>query len=110
MSDIGAQLPPHLLAKRKRQQEENARIPLWGPSGAKAPSAPPLAEEAQEKRRRIAGPAMPPAPIEERPTEPIQRTVQSTSLDEGDSSDDDDFGPAAPSVRSALANYKRTPI
>lgn len=88
MSGIGAELPPHLLAKRKRQQEEQAQDESPIASGAKRSSSP----EGADKRRRVIGPAMPPAPLEERPTEPA-----TTQPQEGESSsDDDDFGPSLP--------------
>jgi hypothetical protein len=96
MSDIGAQLPPHLLAKRKRQQEENASKGPSVPSGAKESTA--QVPEGQEKRRKIAGPAMPPAPIEQMPQRPSQ-IASKPPLSDGSDSDDDDFGPAAPSVK-----------
>jgi hypothetical protein len=87
MSDIGPALPPHLLAKRKRKQEEEAEGSLSATSGAKQPGSPPNGE----KRRKVVGPAMPPAPLDQKPTEPA-------SKDEEESSDDDDgFGPALPS-------------
>lgn len=85
MSGIGAELPPHLLAKRKRQQEEESKDAPPTASGAKqSPSS-----EGADKRRRVAGPAMPPAPLDERPTEPA-------NAQEDESSDDDDFGPSLP--------------
>lgn len=86
MSDIGPELPPHLLAKRKRKQGEAAEAAPAPISGAKRPDSPPNGE----KRRRVIGPAMPPAPLDERPPEPAEKA-------EEDSSDDDDgFGPALP--------------
>lgn len=85
MSGIGAELPPHLLAKRKRQQEEAAQGAPASASGAKRSPSP----EGAEKRRKVAGPAMPPAPLDERPTEP-------PNAQEDESSDDDDFGPSLP--------------
>jgi hypothetical protein len=91
MSGIGAELPPHLIAKRKRQQEEQAQDASPIASGAKRSPSP----EGAEKRRRVAGPAMPPAPLDERPTEPIQP-------EENDSSDDDDFGPSLPPTGAEL--------
>lgn len=85
MSGIGAELPPHLLAKRKRQQEEQSQDAPPTASGAKRSPSP----DAAEKRRRVVGPAMPPAPLDERPIEPAQP-------EEDESSDDDDFGPSLP--------------
>ncbi|KAG8627603.1 hypothetical protein KVT40_005086 [Elsinoe batatas] len=85
MSAIGPALPPHLLAKRKRQQEEDDTDADTGAPGAKRPKSP------EERSSRHIGPAAPPAPLDERPTEPAD--VDS----EGDSSDDDDdFGPSLP--------------
>ncbi|KAK3634222.1 hypothetical protein LTR56_015429 [Elasticomyces elasticus] len=94
MSAIGADLPPHLLAKRKRQQEESSKDEQTTASGAKRPSSP----ADGEKRRKIIGPAMPPAPLEERPSEPPVQPVQSV---QPDSDDDDDFGPALPAAASS---------
>ena len=79
MSSIGPELPPHLLAKRKRQAD-----------AAEAPTA----EPASEKKRRVVGPAAPPAPIDELPT-----TAPDDDAEE--SSSDDDFGPALPTGDSA---------
>jgi hypothetical protein len=86
MSGIGAELPPHLLAKRKRQQEEQAQDAPLVASGAKRSPSP----EGADKRRRVVGPAMPPAPLEQRPTEPAQ------PQEDDSSDDDDDFGPSLP--------------
>lgn len=87
MSGIGPELPPHLLAKRKRKQEEEAENETAISSGAKrSPST-----SDGEKRRRVVGPALPPAPLDERPVEPTEH-VQENS----DSEDEDEFGPALP--------------
>jgi len=88
MSGIGAELPPHLLAKRKRQQEEQSQDASLIASGAKRSPSP----EGADKRRRVLGPAMPPAPLKERPTEPATAQPQ----EDDSSSDDDDFGPSLP--------------
>ncbi|KAI5204784.1 hypothetical protein E4T39_03489 [Aureobasidium subglaciale] len=126
MSAAGPDLPPHLLAKRKRQQEEaqktqsattsganqespkDKRQKISGPelppssSAASAgpqlppsepllsagPTLPPPESELQPVRP-VAGPAPPPAPLEERPTAP---------LDSDSESDDDDFGPSLPTA------------
>jgi hypothetical protein len=92
MSGIGAELPPHLLAKRKRQQEEQAHNAPPTASGAKRSPSP----ESADKRRKVAGPAMPPAPLEERPVEPAQPQTDDSS------DDDDDFGPALPPTGAEL--------
>ncbi|KAM0709272.1 hypothetical protein Q7P35_003310 [Cladosporium inversicolor] len=96
MSGIGAELPPHLLAKRKRQQEEQAQDASPTASGAKRTPSP----DGAEKRRRVVGPAMPPAPLEQRPTEPA--TTQ--SQEDESSSDDDDFGPSLPPTGAEAQN------
>lgn len=86
MSAAGPTLPPHLLAKRKRQQEEDEENERATTSGAKRSKSP----EDSEKRRRVMGPAMPPAPLDERPTESAR------AAEDSDSDDDDGFGPALP--------------
>lgn len=110
-SDYTPDLPPHLLAKRKRQQEEKANNDAATASGARRAASPDEPEKrrkigpalpaqrssspAQETQtRRVAGPAPPPAPLDERPTEPLPAEVPESD----DSSDDDDFGPALPSA------------
>ena len=87
MSDIGPELPPHLLAKRKRKQEEAAETASSTAPGAKQAERSPNGE----KRQRVMGPAMPPAPMDERPLEPAQVAEESSS------DEDDGFGPALPS-------------
>ncbi|KAK5112492.1 hypothetical protein LTR62_004249 [Meristemomyces frigidus] len=87
MSAIGPTLPPHLLAKRKRQEEEKTKDEPPQASGAKPTSSP----DSGEKRRKVIGPAMPSAPLEERPNR-----SGSDSKEDDDSDSDDDFGPALP--------------
>lgn len=86
MSAIGPDLPPHLLAKRKRTQEEQTEEAASTPSGAKHPPSP----SNSEKKRRTIGPAMPPAPLNERPSEPVKPTEQHSD------SEDEEFGPTLP--------------
>jgi hypothetical protein len=88
MSALGPELPPHLLAKRKRQQEEQAKDDDIIPSGANE----------GEKRRRVIGPAMPPAPLDERPSEPPNPQTDASD------SEDDDFGPSLPSAAADMAS------
>ncbi|TKA83807.1 hypothetical protein B0A55_00019 [Friedmanniomyces simplex] len=95
MSAIGPDLPPHLLAKRKRQQDDSAQDEPSTASGAKRSTSP----GDGEKRRKVIGPAMPPAPLDEQPPEPAAQAVQPNSDDE-----DDDFGPALPSTIAASTN------
>ena len=92
MSAAGPALPPHLLAKRKRQQEEDEQNERTEASGAKRSKSP----EDGEKRRRVIGPAMPPAPLDERPSEPAQPTKEESDSSDDDDDDDDGFGPALP--------------
>lgn len=92
MPAAGPQLPPHLLAKRKRQAEETPETNTTASSGA-SPSRSPTDES---KRQRVLGPAPPPAPLDERPTQPAAPSDE----DGSSSDDDDDFGPALPSAFS----------
>jgi len=96
MSSVGPELPPHLLAKRKRQAEEEPQ---------KETESPEIREESPngEKRRRVLGPALPPAPLDELPKESV----------DDDSSSDDDYGPSVPtgeqsSVRSNAQSRNST--
>ena len=87
MSSIGPELPPHLLAKRKRQNIDDDNAPAPTRSRTTSPTS---SSDGGEKRRRILGPSLPPAPLDERPT---------TSPDlekDSDSDSDDDLGPALP--------------
>ena len=123
MSAAGPELPPHLLAKRKRQQEEaqkndpstssgaNQQSPkrqkVTGPelppsasSTPAGPSLPPtvsspavgptLPPSEPQPARPVAGPAPPPAPLDERPSAPPDS--------DDDDSDDDGYGPALPTA------------
>ncbi|MCJ1313045.1 hypothetical protein MMC25_006721 [Agyrium rufum] len=87
MSTIGPALPPHLAAKRKRQQEDINETPITGPSLPRSPS--PASSSDGAKKRKIIGPSLPPAPLEEKPDPSPQ---ESQAGDESDS-DDSDFGP-----------------
>jgi hypothetical protein len=114
MSGIGPGLPPHLLAKRKREAEE-AQASI----AATKPSTSPPSSPNSDKRRRIAepslpssntaqkdvspprkvlGPAMPPAPLDQMPRAP----AAAAPADDSDSSDDD-YGPSLPSAADAHA-------
>jgi hypothetical protein len=94
MSGIGPELPPHLLAKRKRRQEEEVEDGPAASSGAKRPASP----TDGEKRRRVMGPAMPPAPLDQRPSEPAN------DHEDSDSDDDDGFGPSLPPASTETAD------
>ncbi|KAK4565581.1 hypothetical protein LTR86_004198 [Recurvomyces mirabilis] len=98
MSAIGPDLPPYLLAKRKRKQEASTKDKPAIASGAKPLSDDSNNQDGGEKRRKVIGPAMPPAPLDERPNTP--RTTSKDAVSE-DEDDDDDFGPALPSSANA---------
>jgi len=108
MPAIGPVLPPHILAKRKREQEadadnENAIIP-----GAKRQKSPPI----NTSSKKHFGPALPPAPLDERPQEPVAGTEESNQQasegrDEEDSDDDDDFGPSMPTSQQTMGETQR---
>lgn len=80
MSEIGPTLPPHLTFKRKRSAEYEES----GSSRSRSSST-----DGKEKRRRVLGPALPPAPIDEMPPPAPLRSEHPE-----DSDSDDDFGPA----------------
>jgi hypothetical protein len=85
MPTVGPELPPYLM-KRKRSANSDS-------SDTDESSSPPSKIKAAsiDKPRRVLGPALPPAPLDERPTKPAD------NLEEGDSSsDDDDYGPLLP--------------
>ena len=94
MSAIGPELPPHLLAKLKRKHEDNMENEGATSSGAKRSPSP----SKGDKRRRVMGPAMPPAPLDERPPEPPSKQ------EESDSDDDDEFGPSLPPAGAKATN------
>ncbi|KAE9983180.1 hypothetical protein EG328_002494 [Venturia inaequalis] len=101
MSSIGPDLPPHLLAKRKRQAEEEEAATSNGakPNTASSPRSP----DAAEKRRRVMGPAPPPAPLDQIPPQPAE------AKDE-DSSSDDEWGPSLPTDDAPITSkYDKEP-
>lgn len=90
MSAAGPDLPPHLLAKRKRKLEEDANTEATADSGARRSPSP----DGADKRRKVLGPAMPPAALDEKPTNPLNGLQP--AAEDSDESDDDDFGPSLP--------------
>lgn len=86
---MGPELPAHLLAKRKRQAEDEEEGSPVIHDNSRAHSRSPSSADG-EKRRRVIGPSLPPAALEERPS---GDPTESGSSD----SSDDDFGPAVPS-------------
>lgn len=85
MSKVGPELPPHLIAKRKREEEieYQTRINVDSRSASRSSSS-----DAGDKRRRVVGPAPPPAPLNERPDAPAEQ--------EPGCSSEDEIGPALP--------------
>ena len=117
MSAVGPHLPPHLVAKRKREDNDSnspslpcRKSPSTSPDsdGTKrrrtlGPSLPPTLSSPgstsptadNEKTGRTIGPSLPPAPLEALPPTP---------LDTNDSSDDD-FGPSLPPPPGSVAHH-----
>ena len=85
MSSIGPELPPHLLAKRKRPEDENDEMPI---ATHLRNASPTTSSDGGGKRRRILGPSLPPAPLDQRP--------MTSSSRQDDSDSEDDLGPSLP--------------
>ncbi|OMP87386.1 hypothetical protein BK809_0007472 [Diplodia seriata] len=104
MPSIGPSLPPH-LTKRKRDDNDDddnrSASSASSSPGPQLPSAPRPAsspDNAPEKRRRVvAGPAPPPAPLDEMPAT-APNADENGESDESDDSSDDGFGPALPTA------------
>ncbi|KAI9834802.1 MAG: hypothetical protein M1819_002888 [Sarea resinae] len=94
MPPVGPELPPHLLAKRKRQAEEAESASVDRPSRTASKSPSP---GSSDKRRRVVGPSLPPAPLDEKPLESPNRDEESSS--------DDEIGPALPPPSGSKPNY-----
>ncbi|MCJ1478771.1 hypothetical protein MMC13_007455 [Lambiella insularis] len=87
MALVGPELPPHLAAKRKRENDEQCSvITPHRPSGP----SPASSSVSAGKRQRTIGPSLPPAPLHERPSTAVNGAEDSDS--------DDDIGPALPST------------
>ena len=99
MATAGPQLPSHLLAKRKRQDEAQEDISECPPSRSRSSSN--ASDKSADKRRRIIGPSAPPAPLSEIPSAPDPDS-------ENSSSDDDDFGPSLPPAQGSLKHIEET--
>jgi hypothetical protein len=78
MPTIGPTLPPH-LSKRKRDDDDDEE--------SRSPSP-----DTGDKKRRVIGPTLPPAPLDELPIEEPKKTSESEDSEDSD----DDFGPALP--------------
>lgn len=81
MTSFGPELPPH-LSKRKRSINDEDDKNSSPPTKIQAASPP--------KERRVLGPAPPPAPMDEKPSESADK------LSDDGSSDDDNYGPSLP--------------
>ncbi|KAF2436637.1 hypothetical protein EJ08DRAFT_655607 [Tothia fuscella] len=99
MSSIGPDLPPHLLAKRKRQAESEEEASSKATTSKAAEEAP-KSPDGAEKRRRVMGPAPPPAPLDQLP-----QTLAQKEESEEESSSDDDYGPSIPTEKPLAAYY-----
>jgi hypothetical protein len=101
MSSVGPQLPPHILAKRKRELEEEEKD---GGAVGKT-QTPPSCSDGLEKRRRVIGPSLPPASLDELPPgKPTTLDAEEGDSDT-DSSSDGEFGPALPSGPGEAVNH-----
>ncbi|MCJ1380813.1 hypothetical protein MMC17_003922 [Xylographa soralifera] len=85
MSRVGPELPPHLAAKRKRKDNEEEKRPARAHPTSRSQSS---SNDGAGKNKRILGPSLPPANLDERPT------TAPSGVDDSDS--DDDIGPALP--------------
>ena len=96
MTDIGPELPPHLRAKRKHDSED-----IIEESRDRSPTPPKKARRSPSVHegtpRRVLGPAIPPAPLSERPLTGPTSDAESSSSDD----DDDDFRPSLPPERGS---------
>jgi len=85
MSSIGPELPAHLLAKRKHEEEEETKRNASNESRLPLLSSP----QSASKRRRVLGPAPPPAPLDQKPAK--------LPSDSDKSSSEDEYGPVVAS-------------
>ena len=83
MPAVGPELPPHLAAKRKRQ-EEDFEVRHSPPRKRSVSSS----SDGAEKRRKVIGPSLPPANLDERPPSDPKSASNSDS--------EEDLGPALP--------------
>ena len=102
--EAGPEIPPHILARRKRKAEGvAAALAAAEAVAAIGASLPEQADREQaEKRPRVIGPAPPPAPLGENPK-------SSATEEEEESSDDEGIGPALPSGLSPEVHPLLTP-
>jgi Protein of unknown function (DUF3752) len=91
MPSVGPELPPHLSKRKHFVDDEDDESPS-PPTKIQAVSPP--------KERRILGPALPPAPLDQRPPQPADKSEDESS------SDDDDYGPSLPPAPGSTAAYE----
>ncbi|ETN36831.1 uncharacterized protein HMPREF1541_07818 [Cyphellophora europaea CBS 101466] len=96
MSAVGPSLPPSLTDKRKRDGDDC--------SDDEASSSP----VSDNKRPRVAGPTLPPAPPDQRPSNSVA-VVEQNKVSDSESSEDDDFGPALPGAADAVQRTETQP-
>ncbi|KAI9681007.1 MAG: hypothetical protein M1829_001087 [Trizodia sp. TS-e1964] len=94
MTPAGPELPPQLSAKRKHE-ERNADEESSKSTPPPALGSPNLGD----KRRRVMGPSLPPAPLDEMP----EASASGREDVDTSSSDDDDIGPALPPAPHEMA-------
>ena len=93
MSTVEPELPPHLSAKRKRDDHTHDPPPKRRRSSS--------ASSNEAQTRRVVGPALPPAPLSEiPPSAPV--------LDPDSDSSDDDFGPSLPPEPGSKKHMEET--
>jgi hypothetical protein len=90
MPSVGPSPPPGIAEKRKRDDSDD------NDANNSSRSASP---DSSSKKPRVIGPAMPPAPLEERPAKSSSPVGEGSSEDD---SSDDDFGPALPTAADAV--------
>lgn len=86
---VGPEIPPHFQKRKRSTDDEESPLP---PSKIRAATP--------EEPRRVLGPALPPAPLDERPSEPAEQSEEDTS------SDDNDFGPSLPPPPGSAMAYE----
>jgi hypothetical protein len=86
MPSVGPSLPPELAEKRKRDESEDSDA-----SATRADSS-----ASTNKKQRVIGPSMPPAPLDERPAH--SPSEGDDNADSASDDSDDDFGPALPTA------------
>ncbi|KAI9783448.1 MAG: hypothetical protein M1816_001372 [Peltula sp. TS41687] len=95
MAITGPELPSAEKAKRKREDEDNEGALEPRPSAS--PRTVSGSAPSTDKRRRVIGPSLPPAPLNEQPDAPAES-------DGEDSSSDGDVGPALPTPKDLMNN------